>query len=72
MSKGHRLLKAWRKRARLHQVVVATQLGISQSYICDLERGLGMPSAPLANRIARITRGFVPVAAWGEARARAA
>lgn len=41
------VLQAWRKSLRIPQGVLALQLGVSQSYLCDLEHDNRNPSDKL-------------------------
>lgn len=50
---GHRFRQARRKR-QLTQVAVAKALGVSQSYVAQIETGRTLPAADLASRIAEI------------------
>ena len=52
-------LLAWRAKHHHQQGPAARILGISQAYLCRLERGLRSPSAEIARRIVAATGGEV-------------
>lgn len=52
---GHQLRQARRKR-QLTQVALARALGVSQSYVAQMEAGRTYPSLALASRIAELFR----------------
>lgn len=52
-------LKTWRTREGKSQVVVAELLGITQSHLSKIEKGVAEPSLSLARRINKHTKGAV-------------
>jgi transcriptional regulator with XRE-family HTH domain len=65
-SRAARLLSDWRKTAGLSQGEAAKRIGISQPVFSGYETGRNTPRTVRALKIAEITEGSVPVAAWGE------
>lgn len=47
-------MKILRKRKRLYMPELAKKVGVVQSYISRIERGLEIPSSKLARRIAKV------------------
>lgn len=60
------MLKRWRYQAGMNQKEMAVKLRCSTPNVCRLESGQGRPSAHLANRIQRVTKGEVPAESWLE------
>lgn len=58
------LMANWRKDEGITQTEAAKRAEISQTAWCDLEAGKKLPRIDTAIRIARVTRGAVPVEAW--------
>lgn len=56
------MLRDWRVERGLTQIQFATQLGVAQSDISNIERGVGRPGLAWAVRIQKLT-GIEP-AAW--------
>lgn len=61
---GPRLLLAWRNNKGLTQTEVSRRLGVSQTSVCDWERGNKSPSVNSAIDLEELTEGEVPVRAW--------
>lgn len=52
-------LRTWRSKEEKSQVVVAELLGITQSHLSKIEKGVAEPSLNLARRINKLTKGEV-------------
>ncbi len=59
-------LAEWRKKNGVTQSDLGGRLGISQEFVCQLERGSGdrKPGLKLAGAIERETHGEVPMSLW--------
>jgi len=53
------LLREWRKTNDKNQEWLAEQLGVTQGYISEIERGDKTPSDDVAAKIEEVTRGAV-------------
>ncbi len=65
-SKGAAKLVAWREGLGLNQSKAAEKLGVGQGTLSEWEAGKKKPDVDNANRIARVSRGAVPVALWSQ------
>lgn len=63
------LLLAWRKRRKLTQEKAADLVGVRQATWSEYEHGKKIPRTRLALKIAKLTRGAVPVTAWADGEA---
>ena len=53
------ILREWRKKHEKNQGWLAEQLGVSQGYISEIERGDKIPSDDIAAKIEEVTKGNV-------------
>jgi transcriptional regulator with XRE-family HTH domain len=67
---GAKVLLRWRTGLKLTQMQMAGRLGVSQSALCEWERGKAKPSLSMALRLERESDGIVAASAW-EAKRRA-
>ena len=63
---GPSRLRKWREARGLTQEEAAKRVGAQQSSWCDWENAEKSPSVRFALRIARTTRGAVPVSSWSD------
>lgn len=63
---AHERLRAWLDANQLTYRAAATRLGVSAATICNWTNGKWRPEWPARRRLAKATRGAVPVAAWGD------
>lgn len=56
----------WRKAHEKTQAEAARLFEVSQSALCEYEKGNKLPGVRVALRMARVTDGEVPVPSWGE------
>lgn len=56
----------WRKAKDITQAAAAELFRVSQSMLCEYEKGHKLPGVQVALRIAAATNGEVPVETWGE------
>lgn len=61
---GMSIITEHRKRAGLTQSAFAERVGVSQSFLSEIEAGTKRPGLRVAIAIARETGGAVPVEAW--------
>jgi transcriptional regulator with XRE-family HTH domain len=65
-SLASQLLPKWRDSQGLKQGPAAKLFGVTQPMLSEYETGKKTPRTVQALKIAEITKGFVPVTAWGE------
>lgn len=64
-SRGERV-KAWREETRMTQQELADKLGLDQSLVSRMESGRYTPNLDAAIRLAKASRGRLPVDMWLE------
>lgn len=58
------MLREYRKAHGIKQKDLAKSLGVSNPYLCDIEKGKRTPGLALAVRIEDATKGAVPATSW--------
>lgn len=63
---GHERLRAWLNKNELTYRAAAERFGVSAATVYNWATGRWRPEWPARRRLAKATRGAVPVAAWGD------
>lgn len=58
------LFRQWREERKVKQSEMAAKLGVSQSYLSQVETGARRSNLELALAIERVTEGAIPAASW--------
>lgn len=69
---GATLFRTWRDGADMSQAKVAAKLGVTQVAVCDWENGKRTPKQATLKKIAKLSKGAVPVSSWETGRDRLA
>ena len=62
---GSTLFHVWRKSTGMSQAKLGAKLGVTQVAVCDWENDKRTPEKSMLRKIARLSKGAVPVDSWG-------